>query len=506
MTRTWRRSSSASQTATREVLYKTSKSKVKNTVASLSKLTNTLRTETMHFETVHVQDASRTATFYVDCGCGLLCAVAIDAMFEGEAAVVEGSMIGTLIDLDALHTAKSVSDALAIVAINSSKCSQLTAVHGNNELILERSGVRIFGDVPTPPLSLDALPAVALQHILLFGSGLRLASRLRSASHTLCDTLQLHTRRAGDLAVRTCGQPGPGSADANIVRWDASSRSLTKTGRPGHAMVVFAEHLFHISAVLEFHLTSLPAIGGVTYGVMRMSEISEVGYRAWFDGCGRAHVGQHVNGGDERAGVGVVPCGERVCEGDRVGVLYDARSMAFAMLLNGKLSTPLLRLKRPWAGSPGYRFFLRFDCIPGLQVQLVNDGGGLDAPALVRQPPSPPRPLAHDAPTVLVREVGPDSRMWGVCLPPDATVGALKTALEPLLHVDGVQMQLRAECRDLKAARAARITKDEARLRQLPGGIVMSNDSEPLAAFGIRAEPNGGQLVDVYVNVPLIIG
>ena len=73
-----------------------------------------------------------------------------------------------------------------------------------------------------------------------------------------------------------------------------------------------------------------------------------------------------------------MPCGERVYKGDRVGVLYDARSMAFAMLLNGKLATPLLRLKRPWAGSPGYRFFLRFDCVPGLQVQLVADGGGLD--------------------------------------------------------------------------------------------------------------------------------
>ena len=459
-------------------------------------------------ETVHIQDAQRSATFVVERF--ILSAVTIDALFEGEAAVIEGSMIGTPIDPDLLRASQTVSEALAAIAVNSCNvcCSMLTGVHRNTDLILERRTCT-FGELPPPPVSLDALPSVALQHIVLSGGGLRLASRLRSASRTLCDALQLHTRHAGELAVRTWGQPGPGSADGNIVRWDASSRSLTKTGRPGHAMVVFGEHLFHISAVLEFHLAALPVLGGVTFGVMRMSDVSEVAYRAWFDGCGRAHIGQHVkheSGGDERAGIGVVPCGERVYKGDRVGVLYDARSMAFAMLLNGKLATPLLRLKRPWAGSPGYRFFLRFDCVPGLQVQLVADGGGLDVPALLRQPPSSPRPLAPDAPTVLVREVGPDSRLWGVCLPAGATVGALRAALAPLLQVDAAQMQLRAECHDLKAARAARITNDEARLRRLYGGGVLSNDREELETLGIRTEANGCQLVDVYVNVPLVIG
>ena len=344
-------------------------------------------------EVVQVDDANRTSTFYVERF--MLRGVSLSATLQGEEDILE-CMIGTPIDPDELRSATSVNAALAAIAVNASHvcCAMLTCVHRNPQLRLEQK-LLIVGDIPPPPLLLDGLPAVALQHIAHNG-GLRLASKLRCCSSTLCDGLQLHTNRSGDLAVRTWGAPGPGSCEASIVRWDAASCGLTKTSRPGHAMVIFSEHLFHISALLEFDLVALPSIGAVEFGVLRMSDISELAYRAWYDGCGRAHVGEHVNGGTERAGVSAVPCGERVREGDRVGVLYDARSMGFAMLLNGKLAGAPLPLKRPWAGSPGYRFFLRFDCVPGVQVRLVANDGALDVGALMRQPPSPPRPIAPD--------------------------------------------------------------------------------------------------------------
>ena len=89
---------------------------------------------------------------------------------------------------------------------------------------------------------------------------------------------------------------------------------------------------------------------------------------------------------------------------------------------------------------------------------------------------------------------------------PGATVGALKLALAPQLQVESGQIQLRAECRDLRAARAAQVTTDEARLRRLCGGEVLDDDDETLDDLGVRPEANGCQLIDVYANIPLTIG
>ena len=64
---------------------------------------------------------------------------------------------------------------------------------------------------------------------------------------------------------------------------------------------------------------------------------------------------------------------------------------------------------------------------------MLTDTDVLDVTRLLREVPRPPRPLGATEPNVLVREIGPESRLWGVRLADGATVGDLKLALAPLI-------------------------------------------------------------------------
>jgi hypothetical protein len=164
-----------------------------------------------------------------------------------------------------------------------------------------------------------------------------------------------------------------------------------------------------------------------------------------------------------------------------------------ALLQRGRLAGPRIPLARP-AGH-GFHFFLRFDPVPGLQVRLLTRPSVLDARAVISrrgQPPRPPSPLRDGEPNVLVREIGPDSRLWGVRLAAGAaaTVGELRAAVAPLLHCEPKQLALR-----VRPAHAVGM--------MMRSEMMLDDDGARLSDVGVRIEPNGAQMSHLYADVPM---
>ena len=86
------------------------------------------------------------------------------------------------------------------------------------------------------------LPVHCLQQVASL-CDLQVACALVMASRVVRSALQLHTQGGSEFALRCRCRPGPGSCPDAIVRWDASRRTLEKTGRPGHALIVLPPRL-----------------------------------------------------------------------------------------------------------------------------------------------------------------------------------------------------------------------------------------------------------------------
>ena len=190
----------------------------------------------------------------------------------------------------------------------------------------------------------------------------------------------------------------------------------------------------------------------------------------------------------------------RMAGGDRLGLIYAADLSSVGLLLNGQLLGPLVKLKAPTPRLPGYHFFVRFDIVPGLQLQqLAPAHVPVDVGALARQPRRVPRPLGPDEPTTLVRSVGPDSRLFGVQLARLApTVGELRDRLAVLLECEPRHLQLRAALAATAGGQAGRAQRGQ-------DYQLLQDDRTNLDAIGVRLEPNGCQLRDVLVEIPLMI-
>ena len=225
--------------------------------------------------------------------------------------------------------------------------------------------------------------------------------------------------------------------------------------------------------------------------------------RVSFDGVGRVEAGLRDG---SLSDVEARAYGARFREGDRVGVLYCALSCSVALMMHGRLAGPPIPLCRPAqsvssTATPrarhAFHFFLRFDAVPGLQVRYVTRPSAVvDTLALLLQPLRPPTPLRADEPNVLVREVGPDSRLWGVRLAADGTgtVGELRAALAPLLQCEPRQLDIRVR------------PPHTSRVPAMRTETVLKDDDELLCDLGVRTEANGAQMVALYADVPMMIG
>ena len=279
------------------------------------------------------------------------------------------------------------------------------------------------------PTSLESLPPECLQQILCVAGCARTADALSATSQrihcTLLDEgiLPIVTSPAADQSFA--------SAKQNIVAWDASARMLRKTARLGTTNIIFAERLHQRNVLLELAIEELPSVGGVWLGINTYKNEKETrcGQR-WCDGTGRVHAR------DDDGTYTVELCGQRVREGDVVGVCFLPSNRQVTFTLNGARMGPALPL-------PEERFFAhfyaRFDCVEGTRARVVHDRNApLDLRALLSTSSSvlPRAPLAP-CETVLVRTVGPDSRYYEIRVDPErASVADLHERILEALAID----------------------------------------------------------------------
>ena len=221
------------------------------------------------------------------------------------------------------------------------------------------------------------------------------------------------------------------TAKENVVAWDGPSGTLRKTARLGASDVMFAERLHRRDVLLELQLESLPTVGGIWLGVMIFKHENEnpCGQR-WCDGTGRVHAR------DEDGTYNVGLCGERVREGDVLGVCWLPSTGQVGFTLDGVLMGAPLPLP---AGRFFAHFYTRLDCVEGTQARIVRRRNApLDRRALLASAEAfVPRPLGDSPPTVLVRTVGPDSHYHAIAVDPDrASVLELHEKVLEALGID----------------------------------------------------------------------
>lgn len=376
---------------------------------------------------------------------------------------------------------------------------------------------------------LDSLPLEVLQQCLCEAACARTADALAQTNKRLYMLLTFDREQILPMSTHPERSLGMCCPD-NVVRWNASEGTLLKTPRLGHPAIIFAEPLRRRSLLLELLLEELPSVGGVQLGVIASgldgcigSDDSTVGWcRRWFDGTGRAH----ARDGEGDGGYSVKLCGERVREGDRIGVCYLAASWAVGFTLNGVLMSDPLPLPTDGDAHRGrapppipsllrrLHFYCRFDCVDGTRVRVLRDRTGFVDEATLRASvnayvPRPP-PAHHPPKSVLVRTVGPDSRYHVVALDPrSATVGDLHAAVLQALGVDDWHsLELRVSTVGLTAAKSS-----ASQTRLLLGTHTRLNEGEgaaqmavPLTEIGLGVEDaTGRQLRDLIVSVPHLI-
>jgi hypothetical protein len=282
------------------------------------------------------------------------------------------------------------------------------------------------------PMTLCTIPALLLQHILCVGGNARSADTLSCTSHALAQAV------AGLSASVLPIFPPPDQCEAfacspNAVKWDPRSGTLRKLHGLGHSLIVFDEVLQTRDTVLLLDLLRLPVVGAVQVGIRGFEDTGRERPRCfinyWCDGAGRLVTY------DDSSMVCRELLGETVREGDRVGAFFFASSCTFGFSLNGRLMGPPIPLS---TRCRCFRFALRFDHVPGAEVQLVRScAAPLDLEAVLASAvtPNPRRPPEDDrARSILVRTLGPDSRIYSVDVDPaQATVAELAHAVAELL-------------------------------------------------------------------------
>ena len=352
------------------------------------------------------------------------------------------------------------------------------------------------GSVPSAPirLTLSTLPAQLLQHILAIGGLVRSADVLSCTSRCTCEAVS-----AMGAAVLPSFSPPDWSASCSptVVHWDAASGALRKTNRFGHALITFSECLRARDAFLQLDVTSLPHVGSVQLGLRgyerQDARLSRCLYNVWLDGAGRIHVYADINRPHATRAIG-----ERVREGDRIGIAFLASTHAVGFLLNGSLMGPPIPLP---VRCGLFRFVLRFDHVPDAAVSLVRTDGAspLDLSRLLVSAEgfTPRPPLDAEEQVVLVRTVGPDSKLHDLRVDVDRTsVAEFVTMVAARLGCEGQHVDLKLNGQ---------------RLIDSPHGVAGMDASEEaheggrvtLRDLGLRGDRC--QLHDVVANVSHLI-
>lgn len=300
----------------------------------------------------------------------------------------------------------------------------------------------------TPLTSLDSLPVQMVQHILCAGGSARSADLLSCTNRSLNQAVAA----LGASVLPIFPPPHTGkmlSAPTSVVAWDPKRLTLEKTAAYGHALITFDDQLRKRDAMLLLDITRLPALGSISLGLRGYATDSSrdptrVLLNYWLDGAGRVHTYKTGMYGPSPAAPETLPLGECVREGDRVGVIFLAsnrsrfqRKPAVGFMLNGQLMSEPIEI--PPSTCSCYRFVLRFDNVPCAAVRLVSScSSPIDRRTLLESARPVRRPSKGALQPVLVRTVGPDSRLYAVpgLDPSVATVLELVTKVAELLGCD----------------------------------------------------------------------
>jgi hypothetical protein len=498
---------------------------------------------------VELRDPVRTVTLHIKDF--QFVGVTMSATLPGEATVV-ASMVGAPIDPDLVEAAETASDALALIAVNTSNlcCAQRSSIYAagrapplaSTTLVSVRravlpasaftGGAASAGDVSLPT-SLSSLPSVLIAHIACTTGSLAHRELARTC-HALRDAI-------GSGAVAWPVWDSTGTAQScTCVNVDAATQTLTRNGRYGHGLVALAQPLRGgrrgASALLEMTVASLDAVGGIQVGIAAAAEPPRAGslsaaapstgvdMQLWFDGCGRLTVGSSI------ARAGQPPptlYGDRIRQGDRIALLYDAETASVAMLRRRSavgsggtdatddapldLLGPMIALRRPSSpveGGPlkhGYVFCARFDQCAGLALRIERSRQApLELASLLARAPAPPRPLSFSSdPALLVRTIGPDALYLGVHLEPHlASVGELRACLAAQLGCAIHEVELRVT--DVSGAEVLRVDA-QCQLQHTDASLLDEAHEKPLAALGVRIEDNGAHVHRLWAHMPHLL-
>jgi hypothetical protein len=199
---------------------------------------------------ITITDAHRHAHFHVHGFC--LMGVETADGPPGEINLI-AEMIGTSIDPSVLREAVTVADALSVIAVNAGNaaCAQLEACRKRAPPQAATTATTTStAELAEPPPSLEALPGTVLEQVLCACGSLRAASSLAGTSRAL---LAVAGSRGGGGALALPLDEEPRHWEEAEVAWDAATRTLSRTARPGYGQVVFAQRLDR-SALLELEV------------------------------------------------------------------------------------------------------------------------------------------------------------------------------------------------------------------------------------------------------------
>mmetsp|Transcript_1455 Transcript_1455/g.2838 ORF Transcript_1455/g.2838 Transcript_1455/m.2838 type:complete len:491 (+) Transcript_1455:78-1550(+) len=474
---------------------------------------------------INLSSKVRTATFTISRFS--LAGICVSVAFEGEPELFS-EMLGASIDVDELQKAQSIEAALMMIAANTSAlCCRLlsdcyrervpiaakatSAQHACEVVNAQHCQYRPVdrstrSEIATTGPALDKLPLALLQRILCMTGSLRASAILSQTCRALRRPYLPEDATRCGLAVPLCCRPGTHSCDASVVAWDEAKRSLRKTARIGHPLLIFSDELLNGSTavLLELEVTSLAgSVGGVQLGVLAAvrdpasyaTPSLSATERCWIDGLGCLHMGSGVSMQHEWVHA---PHGDRLRQGDRLGVLFIAllHEIRIGFTRDGALVGPTVPL-RPACNDGGrlrgYYFFVQLDTVEGIEVRLVPRTTPVDVGAVLRTR-APLRPLAPHEPPLVVRTVGPDSQGMGIGLHPhSARVRDLRAACALKLGCEPSQVALRVENVLGNTKRAPSTSR------------LLHDDDEKLSSAGIWLQPNGCHMSHLIAHVPHMI-
>ena len=325
-------------------------------------------------------------------------------------------------DFDEVHSdrARAQLGAFQIGVLQTANRARRGLRYRSWDELVSAGVVPVGGADAIPHVSLEDLPALLVHLILAVGG----CARSADALSCVCRTLHEAVLALGVLPIWP-QVDAAASCSTSLVDWDPASGTLHKTQRVGHPLVTFAHRLHARDVLMQLDVTSLPSVGCFQLGLHGYEAKDGCGsssiFNSWLDGAGR------VNSFSTRAREPLPLLqlmGDRLREGDRVGIAYLGSLHAVGYTLGGVLMGAPLLLP---AECTHFRFVLRFDNVPDAEVRLVCESNGpIDRAALLASasafvPRSLPGGVAHG---VLVRTIGPDSQCFSIPIDPGVTAVA----------------------------------------------------------------------------------